>query len=62
MPNLKKYNYQQNNMNNVASLILPAIIGLLAGVGHGVTSHQQDLPFSLTEQVLQSMKADSSWN
>ncbi len=49
-------------MNNVASLILPAIIGLLAGIGHGVTSHQQDLPFSLTEQVLESMNADSTWN
>ncbi len=59
MPNLKKYKLKQNNMNSVASLILPAIIGLLAGVGHGVTSHQQDLPFSLTEQVLQSMSGDS---
>lgn len=49
-------------MSNLASLVLPAMIGLLAGIGHGVTSHQQDLPFSLTEQVLQSTKADSSFN
>ena len=49
-------------MNNLASLILPAMIGLLAGIGHGVISHHQDLPLSLSDQVLQSMKANSSFN
>ena len=38
-------------MNNIASLVLPAIIGLVTGIGHGITSHHLDLPFSLTEQL-----------
>ncbi|WP_293117629.1 hypothetical protein [Okeania sp. SIO1I7] len=38
-------------MNNFASLVLPAILGIITGVGHGIISHQADLPVSLTEQV-----------
>ena len=38
-------------MNNFASLLLPAVIGLVSGIGHGITSHYLDLPFSLTEQL-----------
>ncbi len=49
-------------MNNLVSLLLPAVIGLLAGVGHGITSHHQDLPFSLTEQIVQSVQAEPSWD
>lgn len=39
-------------MNNLASLFVPAVFGLLAGIGHGITSHHLDLPLSLTEQLL----------
>jgi len=39
-------------MNRFASLIFPAILGLVAGVGHGVLSHHAGLPVSLTEQFL----------
>lgn len=39
-------------MNNVASLLLSGVIGLVAGVGHGIVSERLDLPFSLTDQVL----------
>ena len=49
-------------MNNLVSLFFPAVIGLLAGVGHGITSHHQDLPFSLTEQIVQSVQAEQSWD
>ena len=45
-------------MNNLASFILPAILGLVAGVGHGITSHQQGLPFSLADQVVESVQGD----
>ena len=38
-------------MKTLASLTLPAILGLVAGIGHGIVSHQADLPMSLTEQV-----------
>ncbi|WP_346290120.1 hypothetical protein [Sphaerothrix gracilis] len=36
----------------MASLVLPALVGLLAGVGHGVMSHQADLPLSLSQQMV----------
>ena len=47
-------------MNNLGSLILPAIIGLLSGIGHGITSHNLDLPFSLTEQLIPSSSFEQS--
>ncbi|MDJ0571875.1 MAG: hypothetical protein QNJ53_22910 [Pleurocapsa sp. MO_192.B19] len=49
-------------MNNWASLLIPAILGLTAGIGHGITAHHQDLPFSLAEQVIESVQRDSSFN
>jgi len=42
-------------MKNLASFLLPSILGLVAGVGHGITSHNQDLPFSLADQVVESV-------
>ncbi|MCM1983323.1 hypothetical protein [Lyngbya confervoides] len=39
-------------MNFVSFLIKPAMIGLLAGVGHGVISHRANLPMSLPDQVM----------
>lgn len=38
-------------MKNLASLVLPAIVGLATGIGHGITSHHLDLPFSIAEQI-----------
>ncbi len=49
-------------MNQFASLFLPAVLGLLTGVAHGISSHYQDLPFSLTEQVLQSVQPEPSFD
>ena len=48
-------------MNNLASLVFPAVLGLIAGIGHGINSHYQELPFSLTEQVLQSLTIEQSF-
>lgn len=48
------------SMNYLASLVLPACLGLFTGVGHGIYSHQQDLPFSLTEQIIQVMPINST--
>lgn len=42
-------------MKNLASLILPGMIGLVTGIGHGITSHHLDLPFFLTEQAASSL-------
>ena len=39
-------------MNSLKSLILPAFLGLAAGVAHGIVSHQAGLPMSLTEQLV----------
>ena len=40
-------------MNNLVALILPAALGLIAGISHGVVSHQADLPMSLNDQITQ---------
>lgn len=47
-------------MNNLASFVLPAIVGLMTGIGHGVTSHHLDLPLSLTEQINPSASFERS--
>lgn len=38
-------------MNYLASLIIPAALGLVAGMTHGYVSHALELPVSLTEQM-----------
>jgi hypothetical protein len=40
-------------MNYLASLFVPAALGLFAGIGHGVVSHYANLPVSLSDQLLQ---------
>ena len=42
-------------MNDRTSLIIASILGLVAGMGHGVVSHMQELPFSLSQQVVESL-------
>ena len=49
------------DMNNFASLVLPAVLGLIAGIGHGINSHYQELPFSLAEQILQPFDSEQSF-
>lgn len=49
-------------MKNLASFLLPSILGLVAGIGHGVTSHNQDLPFSLADQVVESVSGQQYSN
>ena len=55
-------------MTPLPSFVLPAILGLVAGIGHGVVSHQADLPFSLSEQLLSVVnpalqaEAESGWD
>ena len=49
-------------MRNLASFVLPSFLGLIAGIGHGVVSHHQDLPFSLAEQVIESIQEERSFN
>ena len=48
---------KNTSMKDLASFIIPSILGLVAGIGHGVVSHHQDLPFSLSEQVIESISA-----
>jgi len=45
-------------MNNLASLVVASVLGLVSGISHGVVSHSQDLPFSLSEQVIESITGD----
>lgn len=49
-------------MNNLSSLFLPAIVGLLTGIGHGIVSDHLELPVSLAEQILPSSNFESSGN
>ncbi|WP_199194027.1 hypothetical protein [Pleurocapsa sp. CCALA 161] len=46
-------------MNNHASLVIASILGLVAGMSHGMVSHYQNLPFSLSEQVLESINVSN---
>ncbi|MEM8676464.1 MAG: hypothetical protein AAGF83_21765 [Cyanobacteria bacterium P01_G01_bin.67] len=45
-------------MKDWVALVIPAVLGLVAGTGHGIVSHYQDLPFSLSEQVIESFTGD----
>ena len=47
-------------MNSLASLLLPAALGLIAGMTHGVVSHALDLPESLVEQVATPLGSDNA--
>lgn len=42
-------------MNYLASLVLPAAFGLIAGITHGLVSHTMDLPVPLSEQIMQPL-------
>ena len=55
-----KVEFIAHNMNNFSSLILPAVLGLVAGIGHGINSHYQELPFSLAEQIIQPLAVEQS--
>jgi hypothetical protein len=46
-------------MNDPKSLIFASILGLVAGMSHGVVSHFQEMPFSLSEQVIESFGSDT---
>lgn len=35
---------------------LSAVLGLVAGIGHGILSHHAGLPVSLSEQFLQPLQ------
>ena len=48
-------------MKTLASLALPAFLGLMAGIGHGIVSHQADLPLSLAQQMTDSFQVKSSF-
>ncbi|MGD1899999.1 MAG: hypothetical protein ACFB16_24020 [Phormidesmis sp.] len=39
-------------MNYLASLLLPAALGLIAGATHGLVSHAMDLPVALEDQMV----------
>ncbi len=47
-------------MNSLTNLIVPALFGLMTGVGHGIVSHNAGLPMSLTDQILQVMPVENS--
>ena len=44
--------YQRTSMNYLASLLLPAALGLIAGATHGLVSHAMDLPVALEDQMV----------
>ncbi|MDB9527030.1 hypothetical protein PN498_13600 [Oscillatoria sp. CS-180] len=40
-------------------LVVPAFLGLLAGVAHGVITHQAGLPIGFVEQIHQIVEGES---
>jgi hypothetical protein len=42
-------------MNPLTSLLFPVFFGLMAGIGHGVISDHNNLPFSLMDQLFQPL-------
>ncbi len=48
-------------MNYLTSLLLPAALGLIAGMAHGVASHVMDLPMSLGEQLAAPLVESEPW-
>ncbi|MEO1297306.1 MAG: hypothetical protein AAFW75_16265 [Cyanobacteria bacterium J06636_16] len=45
-------------MKSCTFLIAPALLGLFAGIVHGIVSHYADLPLALTDQLVYSFSAD----
>ncbi|MEO0769211.1 MAG: hypothetical protein AAFY72_07210 [Cyanobacteria bacterium J06649_4] len=41
-------------MQRLAPLLLPAALGLIAGITHGFVSHTLEMPVTLGEQLTQS--------
>lgn len=48
-------------MNHLHSLVVSTVLGLLTGIGHGIYAHQQNLPLSLGEQVVQAIAVDTTF-
>lgn len=48
-------------MNSFAALVLPAVLGLVAGIGHGFVSHYADLPMSLSDQIMRPMQSGDAY-
>ena len=44
-------------MNNLSFFLGPALLGLVAGISHGIVSHYADLPLALTEQFVAPLSA-----
>jgi len=49
-------------MNYLVSLLLPATLGLMAGMAHGVVSHAMDLPMGLEDQMLMPFESSQPLN
>ncbi|MEM9005012.1 MAG: hypothetical protein AAGE59_16000 [Cyanobacteria bacterium P01_F01_bin.86] len=45
-------------MKSFSFLIAPAMLGLIAGIAHGIISHQADLPLALTDQLRYSLSSE----
>ncbi|MEO0987127.1 MAG: hypothetical protein AAFY20_16470 [Cyanobacteria bacterium J06639_14] len=45
-------------MKSFSFLIAPAMLGLIAGIAHGIISHQADLPLALTDQLRYSLSLE----
>lgn len=47
-----------HTMKSFDFLVMPSLLGLIAGIAHGIVAHNADLPLGLVEQMHQVVQPE----